>query len=116
MNEEGPVTDETTEQPEPEVSPEAVTRATALLARATVDPTAVAAENAQLRSAVRGSHGLLHALVKRWTAEGDPVIVVPREEWQAHDPREELQVVAQDDGSVHLWVRVKNRAERRAER
>jgi hypothetical protein len=91
----------------------ALQRVTALMAAIATDPLAVANQLLEWQNTVTGVHALLHAMVKRHIGEADE-IVVPRADWQSIDPSEELKVDTDDHGDVHLWIKTKNRQERRA--
>jgi hypothetical protein len=96
---------------ESSVPPE-VMAAAATLQKAIESPMEMAAMNAELRSAVKGAHALIHALVKQFAGTGKRV-TVPRADWQSISPAEELEVITDDEGNAILYIRRVNRAERR---
>jgi hypothetical protein len=106
------------EPPEPLVDEQArdeMQRAMAQLLRSGVDPLQVAAENERLRSAIKGTHALLHALVARYVGVNVSTVIT-RAEHETPDLAQEL--IVDLDRSTHdvtLLLRTKSRAERRAE-
>ena len=80
---------------------EELRKATITLQAAMADPAMVAAENAKLRSSIRGTYALLHALVKR--AGGD--VTVRSAEYRAIPPIEQLSTRLDDKtGDVRLVI------------
>lgn len=75
-------------------------KAATTLAMAAADPMRLAAENAALRSSVKGAHAIAFVMAQR--LGGD--VTISREEWQSPDPRLELKIDTPADGSVRLRV------------
>lgn len=97
----------------------ALERATAILARTIALPEEVAAENAQLRSSIKGAYALLHVLVRRemeHTGEGD--VFVPFADHSNIPATDgDLQVYRDPkNGDITLRLHKANRAERRNRR
>lgn len=106
----------TTESENPEIEevlPEE-RAALATMAEALAAPAEMAAMNAQLRSAMQGAHALLHALVKQTAGVGVRV-TIPRADWMAINPSEELEVITDKEGDIHLYIKRLNRQQRRAD-
>ena len=80
---------------------EELRKAAVVLAAATADPAMVAAENARLRSSIRGSYALLHIAIRR--LGGD--VRIPASEYRAIPPIERLRTeLDEDTGDVRLVV------------
>ena len=108
-----------TEQKKPDTAAPAddpaLQRAAAIVAAVAADPIAVSNQLLQWQNAVKGVHALLHAIVKMKIGI-NVELIVPRAEHQAPDvAHEELLVTTLENGDVHVVLRSKSRAERRAE-
>lgn len=89
-------------------------RAAAIVAAAATDPVGLASQFLEWQSAVKGTHALLHMIVKQLAGLNTPIIV-PQRDLAMIDPDEELLVQPLPDGDFRVVVRTKNREERRAE-
>lgn len=100
----------------PEVGPVddiGLQRAAAIVAAAASDPIRLAQQYQEWQAAVKGTHALLHALIKQEIGVGKE-IVVPRQSLHLIDLEEELIVNMDAEQNAHVIVRLKNRSERRA--
>lgn len=92
----------------------ALQRVTAMVAAMSVDPIRAANQMIEWQNAVRGTHALLHAIVKLQVGLDVPIIV-PRAAHQSPDSEREELLVATDPltGDASVVLRSINRAERR---